>query len=166
MGDPAVEDIFIGQGLLPIGTGHVYPLSEIMAGNLVSPFGTVSIGYMFPNITLDVTGASDNWNFISADQALVNNQNYVCISPGGALQLALPAISLRGSLIEVALNGATSFTITQGALQSIVVGAFSTTPGVTGSLTTTAQGDTVRMICVVTNLTWFCLSMMGNPTLM
>lgn len=45
-------------GKLPIGTGNTYPTPEILAGNLVSPDGSITVGYSSPNITLQTTQSS------------------------------------------------------------------------------------------------------------
>ena len=42
------------SGKLPIGTGQTFPTPEILGGSLVSPNGTIIIGYDSPNITLEV----------------------------------------------------------------------------------------------------------------
>jgi hypothetical protein len=81
------------------------------------------------------------------------------------LSLSLPATSAVGNVIEVSLDGATSFTITQGAGQQIRLGNVATTAGVGGSLASTQQGDSVRLVCRTANLLWNVLSSMGNPTI-
>jgi hypothetical protein len=113
-------------------------------------------------LTISATGLP-TWNKISANTALVSNMGYICTG-GGTLSLSLPATSNVGDIIEVTLDGSTGWTITQGAGQSIKLGNATTTSGVGGSLTSTAQGDSVRMVCSVTNLRWNVLSSMGNPT--
>jgi hypothetical protein len=90
------------------------------------------------------------------------SMGYFCIAPGGALVLTLPATASLGTLLEVALDGATSFQIAQNAGQSIVLGNISTTPGVGGSITSTQQGDTITMVCRTPNLRWVATSSMGN----
>lgn len=50
--------IINAAGKIPIGTGNLSPVPEILAGTLVSPSGTVTIGYSSPNITLDVAGGA------------------------------------------------------------------------------------------------------------
>ena len=95
---------------------------------------------------------------------LAVNMGYFCVSPGGALSLALPATSAQGDVVAIALDGATSFTVTQGAGQSILYGNGSTTPGVGGTLSSTGQGDSVRLVCRVPNLRWVCIASTGNLT--
>jgi len=104
--------------------------------------------------TLTITGPSSvSWSNISASQTLVVNSGYFC-SSGGALSLALPATSAVGDTIEVLLCGSTSFTVTQAAGQQITLANTSTTAGVGGSLSSTQQGDAIRIICRTANLLW------------
>lgn len=44
--------ILDAQGKLPIGTGNSYPTPEILGGNIISPDGSITVGYSSPNITL------------------------------------------------------------------------------------------------------------------
>jgi hypothetical protein len=115
--------------------------------------------------TLTISGSGETaWNLIATSQPLVSNQGYICVG-GAALSLSLPAVSALGDIIEVTLDGSTSFSITQGAGQSIRFGNLSTTIGVGGSISSTQQGDTFRMVCQTANLKWNVLSSMGNPTI-
>jgi hypothetical protein len=115
-------------------------------------------------VTIGISGSGLTWSTISASQALLSNHGYICVSPGGALALSLPAASTLGDIIEINLDGATSFAITQAAGQSVRIGNLSTTIGVGGSLTTTMQGDSIRLVCQTANLKWNVLSSMGNFT--
>lgn len=113
-------------------------------------------------LTIASTGLS-SWSLIGASQTLSSNHGYICTS-GGALSLLLPPVSSLGDIIEVTLDGSASFTITQGAGQSVRIGNQITTAGVGGSLATAQQGDTLRMVCQTANLKWNVLSSMGNFT--
>jgi len=145
-----------GGAVTPDGSGNI---------NVVGSGGVTVVGNPGTNtLTISIAGSGLTWSAIIASQTLAINNGYVCIAPGGALSLALPAVSAVGSIIVVALDGATSFTITQGAGQQIRIGNTTTTAGVGGSLASTQQGDTVYMVCSVANLKWNVLSSMGNPT--
>lgn len=95
---------------------------------------------------------------------MIVGNGYICAEPGGDLVLTLPVISTIGDILEVTLDGATSFTIAQGAGQQIRIGNVATTAGVFGSLSSTQQGDSIKMVCSKANLKWNVLSSMGNPT--
>lgn len=114
--------------------------------------------------TISVTGSGIVWQTITASQALVSNNGYICVAAGGALALSLPATSSLGDIIEITLDGATSFAITQAPGQQIRYGNTSTTSGAGGSITTIAQGDTIRMVCQTANLKWNIISSLGNLT--
>lgn len=133
--------------------------------NIVGSGGTTVVGNPGTStLTISVSGMGMTWNTISASQTLVKNNGYICISPGGALALLLPPVSALGDTIEITLDGATSFSLTQGAGQSVRYGNQATTAGVGGSLTTTQQGDTIRLVCQTANLKWNVLSSLGNLT--
>lgn len=115
-------------------------------------------------LTISVDDSGLTWQLISTSQSLVSNNGYICVSPGGALALALPATSVLGDIIEVTLDGATSFEITQAAGQQIRFGNIQTTSGAGGSITTNQPGDTLRMVCQKANVRWNILSSIGNFT--
>lgn len=102
------------------------------------------------------------WQNIGSNQTLEIRHGYFVTS--GALSLALPTASDLGDEIEVVLRGGTSWTITQGAGQQIFIGNQSTTSGAGGSLASTADGDSIRLICQTDDLTWVVTSMVGNIT--
>ncbi len=103
-----------------------------------------------------------SWSAISASQTLVVNNGYFCTG-GAALSLALPAVAPVGSTIIISLDGSTSWTITEQTGQSIRASSKTTTV-TTGSLTSTAQGDSVILICSVANTKWNVVYMIGNIT--
>lgn len=109
-------------------------------------------------------GSGDNltWNTISTSQPLIVGNGYICISPGGALVLPLPATAILGDMIEIILNGSTSFQVTQVAGQNIIIGKTATTP-TSGSLTSTSQGDWIKLICQ-SSLIWIACVEEGNIT--
>lgn len=138
---------------------------HVRTGTLTSTDGSITITPGAGTINLSVSGGVAQWSTITASQTLAINHGYICISPGGALALLLPAVSAVGNIIEITLDGATSFTVTQGAGQQIRIGNTATTAGAGGSLASTQQGDSIRMVCSVANLKWNVLSSMGNPTI-
>ncbi len=143
--------------------GFAVPIGNILEikgapGSGITTFGS-------GNTILIDSDQNMTWQTIIASQALAVDNGYICIAPGGALSLSLPAVSSVGDIIEITLDGSASFTITQGAGQQIRLGNLATTAGVGGSLQSTQQGDSIRMVCSVANLKWNVLSSMGNPTI-
>jgi len=147
------------NGQLAIGsTGNPPSAATLTAG------AGITITNGAGSITITNTGAAPTWQAVSAGGALSVDNGYICIAPGGALSFSLPATSAVGDEVELVLDGATSWTITQGAGQSIRFGLFTTTVGAGGSLASTAQGDAVRIVCSVANTKWNVLSAVGNLT--
>lgn len=146
------------NGQLIIGsTGNDPALATLIAGSGI----TITNGPGSIQISSSSTGLS--WQTISTSQTLAVNNGYICVS-GGALSLALPSTSSVGDVIEITLDGSTSFAVTQGAGQQIRFGAAQTTLGASGSLTTNAQGDALRLVCSVADTKWNIVSAMGNFT--
>lgn len=133
--------------------------------HVVGAGGTTVVGNIATNtLTITVAGEGMSWNTISSSQTLQVNNGYICISPGGALSLLLPPVSHLGDEMKLTLDGAASFSITQGAGQQIRIGNTATTAGVGGSITTTQQGDTIILVCQTANLKWNVIGLIGNPT--
>lgn len=154
---PGVTDFIEGNTGGPVPPNASNIIFLLGAGNL-SVAGNPGTN----TLTITDTGLT-GWNKISSSQPLIDNMGYFCTG-GAALSLALPATSAVGDQIDVVLVGSTSWSITQGASQQIIIGNTQTTAGVGGSLTSTAQGDSVTMICLTANLVWVVIASMGNPT--
>jgi len=116
-------------------------------------------------LTITPTGAASfTWSVITANQTAAVNNGYFC-NKGSSLLLALPAVSAVGDVIEVSnVNTALGIQFTQAAGQQIFIGNTSTTLGATGTLTSIAVGDALKLVCRTANLTWFVVSSMGNWT--
>lgn len=188
--DPVVAD---AAGLITVTGGQV--ASGVVGTNVIRTDSlavntyTIEIQRTTTNATSDVTlngvshfnsadftvdangfvsgnGHSVKWNITSVSLApMVKNNGYICVSPGGALTMALPstASSTLGDLLEVTLDGATSWQITQAAGQSIQYNNLTSTVGVGGSITTTDRGNTIRMVYQATGK-WNILSALGTLT--
>lgn len=154
-------------GVVDFLAGNTGGLVGPNAGNTINIVGSGSItvaGNPGTNtLTISTSALSETWHLIGASQTLVPNNGYICIS-GGTLSLLLPAVSSVGDIIEITLDGSTGFSITQGA-QSIRLANDITTFGAGGSISSTKQGDTVRMVCQIANTKWNVLSSMGNLTI-
>lgn len=142
-------------------TGSGSPVADTF--NIIGTAGTTT-NVSGNTLTITGDGLGVIWSVIGASQALAVNHGYICTT-GAALSLSLPATSTLGQVIEITLDGSTSFTVTQGAGQSIRFGSVSTTAGAGGSMVSTAQGDSIRMVCSVANTKWNVLSSVGNLTI-
>jgi len=146
------------DGQIVVGSTGLDPVATTLTA------GTgISITNGAGSITVNATGGGVTWTNISANQALVPNNGVNCTG-GAALSLSLPATSSVGDVIEIALDGSTSWTITQAANQQIRIGNQTTTLGAGGSLASTAQGDWIRLVCKTSNLIWTCVGVIGNIT--
>lgn len=114
---------------------------------------------------LSVNNTGINWLAVNTNQTLADSTGYILQSPGGALQLVLPLTSVVGDTLEIVLDGATSFTIVQNAGQQINYLTFSTTLGALGTVSSTSQGNYIKMVCTVANTTWRILTATGSITL-
>lgn len=182
--DPAFATITSGDGSITFTTG-ANSLDMVVAGgagvgktvtgdsggplpptagnwNFLSGGGGINISGAGSTLTFTISGGGLSWHTINASQALVSNNGYFCVTPGGALALSLPATSVLGDTIRVLLNGSTSFQITQAAGQQIRVGAQLSTLGAPGTVTSTAQGNSIELICMTANTIWEVGSSYGN----
>ncbi len=144
------------NGQLLIGNGTGYTLATITAGSNISV--TDGAG----SITIAANDGAIGWEAITSNQSAVAGEGYFVTA--NAVEVALPAAAAVGATFKVVLAGGTSWQITQGAGQEIFFGNQSTTAGAGGSLTSTAQGDTVELVCRVANDEWQVVSAIGNIT--
>ncbi len=133
--------------------------ATITAGTNISVTPTAN------TITIAATGAGAFvWSVITANQTAAVNNGYFC-NKGSTLTLALPATSAVGDVIEVAnINTALGVQFTQAANQQIFFSTTNTTLGATGTLTSSAIGDTLKLVCRTANLVWWATSSIGNWT--
>lgn len=99
----------------------------------------------------------------SGPVSMVAGNGYFSNDPANDLTFTLPATAAKGTILEITnLQAAQNFTIAQASGQSIQFGSVATTVGVGGSISSTAIGDSLRMVCTVANTTWQVLSAQGN----
>ena len=157
----SIQDIFFCNGTYFAQSSGAYGrllyASDVIAQgtSLVDPQITTQDLLVVPS------QGSLSWSSISANQAMVTNHGYIVES--GALTLSLPVVSSVGDSIGVALDAGISWTLTQGAGQSIKIGSEQTTIGSTGSLaSTSSSGDLVILLCTVANTSWISTTSQGN----
>ena len=138
--------------------------SAIPAANILNIIGGtgVTTSAAGNTVTINASVAPVSWSVITLDQTALVNKGYFC-NKAGTLALALPALSIVGDIIEVAnINTATGTQFTQAAGQQIFIGNTNTTLGAGGTLTSSAVGDSLRLVCGVANTFWYAVSMIGN----
>lgn len=145
-----------GGPVFPDGNSNTNILGDTTSINIVGNPGTSTL-------TVSAIGPTNIiWSSITANQTLQTNHGYFVTA--GTLSLLLPATAAVGDNIYIALNGGTSFAITQAALQAVIFGNVTTTIGAGGSITTSAAGDAIRIICSTANTRWQVFSSIGNLT--
>ncbi len=111
-------------------------------------------------LTITVSGSGVSWNNVAgASQVMTSNNGYVANNPA-LVTLTLPPTSAFGDYLAIIGYGAGGWTIAQGAGQQVRIGANATTVGVTGSLSSANQYDSLELVCVVANTIWVAL---GGP---
>lgn len=115
-------------------------------------------------ITIASIGSGLTWSVITANQTAVVENGYFC-NKASTLALTLPTTSAVGDVIEVTNeNTALGVQFTQAAGQQILIGNTNTTLGATGTLTSSAVGDTLKIVCKTANTIWRVSSGWGNWT--
>jgi hypothetical protein len=144
------------DGTLLIGsTGVGYVSASLSAGSNI----TITPGA--GSISIAAASQAMTWSPKTAAWNIAVNNGYL-VSGGTQWVGTLPASAAQGSLFRVAATGALGFIIAQNAGQSIVFGSLTTTPGVGGSIASTAIGDSIEIICTVANTTFLVLSSVGS----
>ncbi len=132
---PALTDIFP-----VVQSGVTY--KETMT-QLINLFG-------FPVIWSNIAGTT---------QAAAVNNGYV-VGNAGLTTITLPATSALGSILEIAGKGAGGWVIAQGAGQQIHIGSSVSTLGAGGSVASTNQYDSIKLVCITDDTIWSCV---GGP---
>lgn len=145
------------DGQLLVGsTGSAPVAASITAGTGISV--TPSAG----GITIATTGTGFVWTTVTGTtQAMANDNGYIA-NNASLVTLTLPATSAVGAELAVEGMGAGGWLIAQNALQTIRLGDTVSTAGITGSVASVNQYDSVRMVCVVANLEWKIYAAVGQ----
>jgi hypothetical protein len=129
---------------------------------VITPGTGIAVTNGANSITISATG-STTWTTKSTSFSMVAENGYIAIGLGASITATLPATAVIGDIFELTDADPTyPVVVAQNALQYINFGNLTTTPGITGSLTTQAQGDTLRIVCIATNIGFQVLSSIGN----
>lgn len=156
-------------GILTVNSdsGSITPVNNeinVLGGTNCS---TIATG---PNtLTINVTGSGGGgfvtWSVITSSQSGVAGNGYFC-NGGSQVVVTLPSSSAVGDTIAVAAMNSNGFRISQPSGVSVQFTNTTTTIGTGGSLTSTAIGDSVILVCNVANTSWFAVpGSMGNITI-
>jgi hypothetical protein len=142
----------IGPGAVAIG--HVI---NVIGGPGVTTDSALN------TITINVSGSGFTWKVVtSADNPvpLVSENGYI-VKGATPVQFILPASSSVGDAFRIIGYG-NLWTIAQNAGQSIRIGIAQSTTGIGGSVSASMVTDCLDIICVTTNLEFFCDVVQGN----
>jgi len=90
------------------------------------------------------------WTVVVVGQPLAVNEGYIMNNPVPAIY-TLPTVAAVGQIIEIVSITHSTVQIAQNAGQVILIGNMPSTQGVGGSITSTAQGDSIILLCVLAN---------------
>jgi hypothetical protein len=147
------------QYQLQVGSaaGALASLSNGSAGQILVSNGA-GANPSFQSVPTVVT-----WNAVAGtSQTLAVQKGYVNQN-AGLTTFTLPATANFGDIVEIAGMGAGGWTIVQNTSQNIIVGNLTSTT-TSGSVSSTAAHDTIRLLCTVANTTFMALDWAGNLT--
>lgn len=137
--------------------------ADPVAAQFTSTGGSITYTFTAGGINIETTAAGESWTDVTGTTQTIAVGNGYTASNAGAVAFTLPATAAYGTIFEVATGStAGGWTIGQNALQSIIYGNLTTTVGTGGSLASTKPGDSVRILCIVPNLTFQVLSDQGS----
>jgi stage V sporulation protein SpoVS len=153
--------LVLTAGQIPIGTTSGDP-----AGAQITGSGNITVTSTSGAIAISATGAGAfSWiNQNTSSVTMAVNTGYITNNGASLVTYTLPVTAAQGSVIEISGLSSGSWTIAQGASQLIHLGNQVTTTGASGSLSSSNQYDSLRMVCVTANTTWNVLSAVGNIT--
>jgi len=147
------------DGQLVVGSTGVAPVAATL---------TAGTGINITNAAGSITISSDNagiaWTEVTGtSQAMAADSGYIA-NNAGTVTLTLPTTTEIGDTIIVTGKGAGGWSIAQNAGQTIYFGTSATTTGVTGSLASTEDRDSLTLVCVTANNDFNVISSIGNIT--
>lgn len=164
----------IGNGVWQVANSALLSLTGSSGGavlptngniNIVAGAGLTSVGNPGTStITLTSTAVGLPYSTVTADTGMQQNNGYITNKAGTAAVMTLPATAAVGSLISVVGRGATGWSVGQLAGQVIHMNSVSTTVGTGGSLASSAQYNSVMLLCIVANTEFTVISSQGILT--
>jgi hypothetical protein len=128
----------------------------------ITPGTGISVTPGTNSITIAATAGAITWTAKTASFAMVAKNGYITNHAVTLVVGTLPATATVGDIFEMTNLGAAGWKIAQNASQYINFGSATTTAGTGGSLASSAIGDSIRIICIVTNNGFQMLSSVGN----
>lgn len=135
------------------------------AGNWNLVGGTnVNVAGSGSSLTINAPVGGVTWTDVTGtSQAMSANAGYTA-NNAGLVTLTLPGTATYGSTFDVVGKGAGGWSIAQNAGQTIHFNSTSTTTGAGGSLASTVQYNTVKLLCTVADTDFTVIASEGNLT--
>jgi len=148
------------NGQLVVGSTGAQPvLAALSAG------AGISVTNGAGTITVAAVGGGTTWTDVAGvAQAIVANNSYTA-NNAGLVTLTLPVAMVYGSVVEICGKGAGGWLLAQQAGQTIYYGSSTTTPGAGGSIASTGQYDSIKIVCTVADTTFTVIAAVGNHTI-
>lgn len=106
------------------------------------------------------SGSTFDWFVITdTSEQMTANNGYISNS-ASLVSLALPTSSAIGAEIKIVGQGVGGWKIIQSTLQQVIIGNASSTIGSGGSIASTAQNDSIQLVCIVADSVW---ATVGGP---
>ena len=147
-----------GSDVLTLGADNLIAVTPNALGEIfiLGTGGIVTTGNnLTHSITISGTPAGTTWVDATANLTMIANSNYMVTA--NAVTLSLPGVANFGDVIEVVLDGGTSFSINITG-QTVLFGDVTATSAISSNF----QGDAIRLVCKQSGLLWSALSSMGN----
>ena len=148
------------NGQLVIGsTGNVPSQATLTAGTGITILNAAG------SITISTSGSGVSWNVVTGASATMASNNGYIANKSTLVSLALPATSSVGDVIYVVGQGSGGWSITQASGQLIHIGSSVSTTGAGGSVSSSNQYDSVKLVCITLNTEWTTVGgVQGNLT--
>jgi hypothetical protein len=158
-------------GITGVNVGNVASVVSIATGTgqlgttTITAGAGISVTATAGTITIAAAAIGFAWTVEAVNMNMVVNHGYIA-NKAGTLELTLPAVSAVGDTVRVTgMNTALGWQIKQNAGNTIYYNGGTTTPGIGGSITSSAIHDSVELICLTANALWQVVSGTGNVTI-
>lgn len=178
--DPLHKNAYI-LGSKPLGVADWILMGSVSGGiftittpdsNVVSPIAGnidflngmgVTITSSGNQITFNSVGGGFTWNEVTALDTTIEAGNGYVANNGAQIAFSLPLTANFGDYSIISGLGAGGWMLNQNAGQSVIIGDFTSTIGVGGSIASTKPHDSIEILCVVADTTFKIQNWSGNP---
>lgn len=114
-----------------------------------------------PGDTVTITSSENIWTVItSATQELVDSNGYFA-NNGSGVTFSLPAVAAVGDTFKISAINAGGWSVEQNSGQTIKMGSVDSTTGIGGSFASTANGDSLEIVCSIEDSNFVVINSIG-----